>query len=67
MKVICKNNISVNLGEFDLIIGEIYDVIDYDEYNYGILSISIIWTCPKELFVSLHEYRNEKIDKLLRE
>jgi hypothetical protein len=49
-----------------LTVGKIYAVIREDIFTYKIINDNCYHTsCPKRLFKTLSEIRNEKIDKLL--
>lgn len=62
MNVVCKENIN---GQFSITIGKSYEVI-IDKYAYKIMDDNDEYKYyPKEMFKSLSEIRNEKINKLL--
>ena len=64
MKVKCIGNV----GESNLTIGKTYEVTRKDENLYWIINDKGIedWY-PKELFKTLAEMRNDKINKLLED
>lgn len=62
MNVVCKENIN---GQLSITIGKSYEVI-IDKYAYKIMDDNDEYKYyPKEMFKSLSEIRNEKINKLL--
>ena len=61
MKVVCISNKCMTIE-----VGETYDVINEDDYRYEIINdYGVKCWREKEMFKSLSEIRNEKIDKLL--
>lgn len=61
MKIVCVNNIIINLT-----INKIYDVlIDGDYYYYIRNDSNVNFTYPIYYFISLDEYRDNVINKLL--
>jgi hypothetical protein len=64
MTIVCINNEN---NEKKLTIGKSYLVIDDDVYYYITNDLNYKWFYCKELFKTLFEIRNEKIDKLLND
>ena len=64
MKVKCIDN----YGWLSLTICKIYEVINIDYFGDYIIidDDNDKWIYPKKCFKSLSDYRNEKIDKLLK-
>ncbi len=70
VKVICVNNISKNDHNYDthLTIGKIYNTYENKTgISYNIEN-DIGWTipCSADWFITLEEYRNNQIDKIIK-
>ena len=76
MKVVCVNHIS-SVASFGLTFGKVYDVIPRGMYPFYVFhqdDCYVItndsgksWNYNKELFITLDEYRNLRINKILEE
>ncbi len=72
MKMICVNNEDED-EDINLTIGKEYECLDsyyYGNYSFEIIICKLVndigkWiVCPKNYFITLEEYRNQKLEEL---